>query len=282
MKLTLSFYNGHGRLRSIWWVVVFFLILFVFLFPLILLSQHYEFDIALWHQILIILTVSMICQALTRNPQHKLIGRINSQWFIQLGGGMLIGALLMILPAMVLYLFGALRWETTGFSLDAAVIATVVVASAVVAEELLFRGFIFQRLIKAFGIWPAQLIIGVLFVLTHINNAGMTGMVKILAAINIFVASILFGVAYYSTKRLAMPLGIHFMANFVQGIILGFGVSGNQDSGFLKPILLNDAVWLTGGDFGLEASVPGLLIVIGICLWGCVKSRKLSELYSRD
>ena len=58
-----------------------------------------------------------------------------------------------------------------------------------------------------------------------------------------------------------MPLGLHFMANLMQGGILGFGVSGTDQSGLLKPISDGVPQWLTGDQFGLEASVPGLIFV---------------------
>ena len=117
-------------------------------------------------------------------------------------------------------------------------------------------------MIKAFGAWPAQLIIGGLFLLTHLNNPGMVGTVKLFAAINIFTASVLFGITYLKTKSLAMPLGVHFMANFTQGTILGFGVSGGKEPSLLTPISMNQPLWLTGGDFGLEASLPGLFFLV--------------------
>jgi membrane protease YdiL (CAAX protease family) len=90
----------------------------------------------------------------------------------------------------------------------------------------------------------------------------MNGGVKTLASINIFLASILFGFAFLNTKSLAMPLGIHFMANWVQGGLLGFGVSGTDQSGLFIPVFRQDFDWLTGGAFGLEASLPGLVCVL--------------------
>ena len=90
----------------------------------------------------------------------------------------------------------------------------------------------------------------------------MTGSVKVMASINIFLASILFGLAFIQTKSLAMPIGLHFMADFVQGGVLGLGVSGTQQSGLLIPVFSDAPAWLTGGQFGLEASLPGLLCVV--------------------
>ena len=90
----------------------------------------------------------------------------------------------------------------------------------------------------------------------------MTGIVKVMASINIFLASILFGLAFVRTRSLAMPLGLHWMANWVQGGILGFGVSGTEQLGLLKPVFGNVPAWLTGGQFGLEASLPGVICVL--------------------
>ena len=36
-----------------------------------------------------------------------------------------------------------------------------------------------------------------------------------------------------------MPIGLHFMANWAQGTLLGFGVSGNEETSLLKPVFHN-------------------------------------------
>jgi membrane protease YdiL (CAAX protease family) len=115
---------------------------------------------------------------------------------------------------------------------------------------LLFRGFIFQRLIAGLGQWPTQLIMAGFFLLTHLNNPGMTGTIKVMASINIFLASIMFGLAFIRTKNLAMPLGLHFMAKWMQGGLLGFGVSGTEQPGLLNLIVAGIPEWVTGGSLG--------------------------------
>jgi membrane protease YdiL (CAAX protease family) len=84
--------------------------------------------------------------------------------------------------------------------------ATGLFASVAVAEQFLFRGFVFQRLSASIGKWGAQLIIAGNFLLIHINNPGMTGSIKLLASANIFLATIRFGLAFIRTGSLAMPL----------------------------------------------------------------------------
>jgi hypothetical protein len=138
----------------------------------------------------------------------------------------------------------------------------MLMAGVAVAEELLFRDVLFQRLIGGLGIWPAQVIVGVFFVLTHLNNLGMEGATRVRAGVNIFAASILFGLAFGRTQSLALPIGLHFMANITQGLIFGFGVSGTSEPGLLRPVLAPGLDWLTGGAFGLEASLPGLVAVL--------------------
>jgi membrane protease YdiL (CAAX protease family) len=256
------FLNKNGKLRNLWWVAVFFLVLAAITFPFILLSQHYKFEITILYQAVIVIAASLICQLLRKEPLSDLFGAFNIKWLKDLFAGLSIGALLMLIPALILFIFGAVSWQINTVDLSKILSVTIVFVAVAVAEEVLFRGFIFQRLISALGNWPAQLIIAGYFLLIHLNNPGMTGNIKLLAGINIFLASVMFGLAFLQTKSLSMPIGMHFMANWVQGVLLGFGVSGNEQLGFLKPIFNSASAWLTGGSFGLEASIPGLITVV--------------------
>ncbi len=192
----------------------------------------------------------------------ELFGKYDVHWLKELCIGGLIGSALMLIPALILGIFGWVNWQWNPEGLSALLPNVFLFAGVAIAEELLFRGFFFQRLISGLGQWTAQLIVAAYFLLTHLNNPGMTGSVKAMASINIFLASILFGLAFIQTKSLAMPLGLHFMANFVQGGVLGFGVSGAEQSGLLTPVFGDAPIWLTGGQFGLEASLPGLICVV--------------------
>lgn len=68
------------------------------------------------------------------------------------------------------------------------------------------------------------------------NNPSMTESTQVFAMANVFTASLLFGMAFIKTGSLALPIGIHFKANFIQGTVMGFGVSGSQDHSFFKPV----------------------------------------------
>lgn len=259
-------FNSEKKLRNGWWMLIFFLVLASFLFPLIFLANRFSFEITMTHQAIIILTVSIICQLLRKDSIANLVGKINSCWFKELFVGIGIGAVLMALPALVLTFLGYINWNLNVFSVSTLLSGVALCISVALAEELFFRGFLFQRFKDSLGMWPTQIIIAGLFLLTHINNPGMIGVVKMFASINIFIASILFGLVYLKTKSLAMPIGLHFMANLTQGTILGFGVSGNTDPSLFLPSFNTSKLWITGGDFGLEASAIGLLFLVLITI----------------
>ena len=255
------FLNSERQLRNGWRILLFFLVLASILLPALLVAEQNSMDVSIGLQAVIIVLASWICQWLRRKPLAELLGKFNVRWFKELGLGSLIGSALMLAPALILWIFGWVDWQWNPAGASALPAVILLFAGVAVAEELLFRGFIFQRLIAGLGEWQAQLIVAGYFLLTHLNNPGMTGDVKVLAHINIFLASLMFGLAFIRTQSLAMPLGLHFMANLMQGGILGFGVSGTDQSGLLKPVFAGVPEWFTGGHFGLEASVPGLIFV---------------------
>lgn len=259
MKL---FLNNDLQLRSGWWVLIFILVLASILMPALLIAQQNGADVSIGLQALIIALTSVICQMLSRKPLAELLGRINGRWFKELCLGGLVGSALMLFPALILNIFGWVTWQVSPSGFAAFLSSISLFIGVAVAEELLFRGFIFQRLLSGIGHWPAQLILSGFFLLTHMNNPGMTGSIRILASANIFLASILFGISYIHSRRLAMPLGMHFMTNLIQGGVLGFGVSGTDQSGILIPIFAEVPVWVTGGQFGLEASIFGLFFIV--------------------
>jgi len=261
------FLTESDKIRSIWWIPIFFFLLMLLLFPAILVAQQKSGEVSIPIQAILIILATTICQLLRKESITVVTGKFNFTWLRQLFTGLSIGAALMLVPAFFLTIFGFVQWHMNDDAFSTILSGLALFVGVAIAEELLFRGFLFQRLIESFGKWPAQFIVAGLFLLTHINNPGMVGLTKGMASVNIFIASIMFGLAFLKTKSLAMPLGLHFMANFMQGTLLGFGVSGEKDKSLFTPIAEKDLTWLTGGEFGLEASLLGLLTVTGITIY---------------
>ena len=133
-------------------------------------------------------------------------------------------------------------------------------------EEIMFRGILFRLIDKRFGTVPALIISALIFGGTHILNPGATMWSSAAIAIE---AGLMLGIAYKCSGTLWMPIGIHWMWNFMEGPVLGFAVSGsdNADS-LIKPLILGPE-FITGGAFGAEASIiaASLGIAVSLLLW---------------
>ena len=95
---------------------------------------------------------------------------------------------------------------------------------------------------------------------TDIGQDGMEGATLAWATLDTALGAILLGLAYLRSGSLALPIGIHFGWNWVQGSVLGFDVSGFGQAGWLSPELLGKPQWLSGGAFGPEASVFAVVV----------------------
>lgn len=256
------FVDSRRKLRNGWWIAIFFAVLAALLVPLVMTMRSRGGNVPVAVQLIVVAIASLVCQLLRKRPIAELTGRLDRMWFVQLFIGCGIGGALMLVPAAFLFAGGFVRWAASGTSVTSVMASVGLVAAAAATEELLFRGFVFQRFVDGAGATIAQIVMAGYFVLTHSAGLAAAGPLRGLAAANIFVASLLFGFAFLRTGSLALPLGLHFGANLTQGTILGFGVSGQAQSRLLVPEPGASPEWLTGGAFGLEGSVPGLVAVI--------------------
>jgi membrane protease YdiL (CAAX protease family) len=130
--------------------------------------------------------------------------------------------------------------------------------SSGVYEELLMRGILFRVVERPLGTWISMAVSAVFFGAAHYANPGASLFTSAAIALE---AGIMLAAAYTATRRLWVPIGIHFGWNFAQGGIFGIAVSGNPVTGWLQTEL-SGPVLLSGGSFGAEASV----VAVGICL----------------
>ncbi|MBL7941435.1 MAG: CPBP family intramembrane metalloprotease, partial [Flavobacteriales bacterium] len=184
------FLNSDRQLRNGWWILIFFLVLAGFLVPAMVAAQENNGGVSIGLQAVIVLIASLSGQLMRRKPPAEMFGSFNWRWLKELCVGGLIGSALMLIPALILGIFGWVHWQWNPIGISTLLPSMLLFAGVAIAEELLFRGFVFQRLIAGLGQWTAQLIIAAFFLLTHLSNPGMTGTVKLMAGMNIFLASI--------------------------------------------------------------------------------------------
>lgn len=202
---------------------------------------------------------------LERKPLSSLGLRLDARWFRQFGAGAALGGGIIFAAALAAALFAGVRWRPGTPALGPVFAGAWLYLAVAWAEEIHYRGYPFQRLCEALGPWPAQVLFAAYFVFAHGQNPGMQGATGAWAALNIGLASLLLGYAWIRTGSLALSLGLHFGWNFVQGPLLGFGVSGTRGASVLEPVLPGTSAWLHGGAFGLEAGLP-CAIAAGLAL----------------
>ena len=270
--MTPVFFDSSGSVRNGWKILGFAAFLYLCLMALDLLGLWRRLG-AEWGMALAILAVTALCLRLEREPFPVVGIKPALRWGVDFAAGAMGGLLLMLLVAGCIFALHGLHWQRdSGASFRELMAGAWLYLAVAVNEELLFRGYLFQRLAKGTGTWISLLLMGLWFGYAHWDNPGMVGSIKVWATINIFLAGLLLGLAYLKTRRLALPMGIHLGWNWAQGSLLGFGVSGTMDTrGWVNPVFEGRPEWFTGGAFGLEASLPCALLcgvaILGLAFW---------------
>ena len=173
----------------------------------------------------------------------------------ELAAGLLLGAVLFSICVGLLALLGNYRITGTR-GLGVLWLPIWISVASGTLEEILFRGVIFRLFEESLGTWIALAISAALFGLIHIGNPNAT----LLAAVAIaFEAGVMLAAAYVLTRRLWLAIGIHAAWNFTQSGIFSVPVSGFPIQGVFVGEL-RGPVWLSGGAFGVEASVVAFAV----------------------
>lgn len=141
-------------------------------------------------------------------------------------------------------------------------------------EELVFRGYILQNMAEGMGLKTAVLISCLMYGLIHSANpnAGLlsTAIIVLFGYLRIY--------GLMTTGQLWLSIGMHAGWNFFQATVFGFAASGHAED---RTLVTHDALaadWLSGGDFGPEASIltiPVVLIALLVMrLWASLGGRQ--------
>ena len=98
----------------------------------------------------------------------------------------------------------------TGSSLDLNMIMMPIISFTLVPvfEELIFRGFLFNKWSAKIGVGKALIFSSLLFAFLHLD---------IIVFPAYFAAGIFYGLVYLKTKKLLIPIILHSISNFVSG-----------------------------------------------------------------
>lgn len=174
----------------------------------------------------------------------------------ELGIGMLVGSGLHTAGVLVLLAMGIMRIEGTN-PVSVMLPAISMAISSGFLEELLFRGALFRIVEEWLGSWISVVVSSSVFGAVHLMNPTATLTGAIFISIE---AGLLLAAAYMLTRRLWLGIGFHISWNYTQSAVFGGIVSGGvAEPGLFKTVTEGPEL-LTGGNFGLEASlVPCIL-----------------------
>ncbi|HEX8840474.1 MAG TPA: type II CAAX endopeptidase family protein [Sphingomicrobium sp.] len=209
---------------------------------------------------IVLLTYKLAIARLGASPRDDLTARRS---LIYLGAGLLVGFLLMaaaVAAAAVAQVYNLVGEGDSSDLMHALITAAIMPAFM---EELLFRGILFRWIEEFAGSWAALAITSALFGLIHIFNPQATWFSSFAIALE---AGVMLGGAYMLTRSLWLPMGIHAAWNFAQGEVFGVPVSGTSVHGLLRSRLTGPEI-LSGGGFGLEATLFALLIATAAGVW---------------
>jgi len=175
-----------------------------------------------------------------------------------------LGASLTVLPAVWL---GFAHFEATpdaDVSVPGALFTPLLLFFGAVGEEIAFRGFPLQYLIRAYGAPAGVFGIGILFGLVHLGNPNATP----LAALNTTGFGILFGAALLRSRDLWLPIGMHFGWNLTVPF-LGVPLSGLTIKVIGYQLIWNAGDLWSGGKYGPEAGLPATAVLLALlaALW---------------
>ncbi len=199
--------------------------------------------------------------------------RFRRAWWRDLGFGLFLGVALMTFVFVIELAFGWIQitgflTASPGFAPSVLLFTTLLVfVGTSLMEELLVRGILLTNLAEGLaGFGPlserggtavAVLLTSVLFGVLHLNNPNAT----VISSAGVAFGGVFLAVGYVLTGDLAIPLGVHLTWNYVQGVVYGFPVSGVIPGVQVVATRQTGPTVVTGGAFGPEAGLLGLVAV---------------------
>lgn len=167
-----------------------------------------------------------------------------------------------LLPAAV----GAARFRAAEepFAWGTFLFVSVLLGLGAAGEELFFRGYGFQILLRALGPWVVIAPVGMLFAALHAQNPHATA----LGLVNTALWGVVLGYAFWRSGDLWLATGLHFGWNYTLALV------GVNVSGFTMRLSGYELDWkagelISGGAYGPEGGLPTTVagIVVLAALW---------------
>lgn len=263
-----------NRLRPIWRfflsvVLLYFAFIAVMLLNSMLPISNRGFLVAAFWQSLIGLGVILASfKIMTAVFDHCPLASVglafHPRWWRELCRGGAVGAAMLLVSVGLECVCGSARFAFTPHPMGGTgCLALVVFALAAANEEAVFRGYPFQRLTESITALGAVAVSCVLFGIAHLSNPHRTW----ISTVNTALVGVPFCVAYLRTRALWLPVGMHFVWNFLLSFFLGLPVSGLTLPVSVLTARVRGPIWLTGGQYGPEGGLLATAAIIAAAVY---------------
>jgi membrane protease YdiL (CAAX protease family) len=233
----------------------------------IALMQSINIGVVLW---MIGITLALYFAFVKTIEQRKVSELSFSGMGKEFGTGLLMGIGLFTLCIGIMMILGVYKIE--GLNNWTLLLGTIWMGlSSGFFEEILFRGILLGIVEEKFGSWIAIVVSSFAFGLIHLQNPGATFQGVMFIAIE---AGVLLAAMYIVTQRLWMGMGFHMAWNYTQSsVFAGIGTGNPKEYGLFRGVTSGSEL-LTGGAYGIEFSMIGLVVLTGTGIFLLIKGYK--------
>ena len=214
------------------------------------------------HPLVLMAVVVAISYAFLRSEGRSLsVLGLEASWrpVREAATGFLGGAALILVVAACIGITLPFPWaRNPHFSGAAVVFSLLWLLTSNAVEELIFRGYGFERLIASIGLWKAQVVTAALFAIFHLAN-GWSWQAALLGTT---VGSLLFGMVFVRWGSVPAATGVHAAANWTRDLLLNDPPTPTTLFAPLSP-----RQWTSGEQLVTLLIMDAAFVLVSIAVW---------------
>jgi membrane protease YdiL (CAAX protease family) len=190
-------------------------------------------------------------------PSWRVVRDLATGWA---GGAIVILAMALLVRALLPF-----PWvRNPAFDATAAGFSLLWLLGGNAVEELVFRGYAFERLLALIGHWPAQIVTALFFAVFHVVN----GWPWSAALVGTTAGSVLFALVFIRWRSVPAAVGVHAAVNWVRDLLLLDPPTAKTLYAPLAP-----RPWSSAEQLAAMAIFEGVVVLACVLLWRSIRRR---------
>lgn len=193
---------------------------------------------------------------------------------VEIISGFLIAFIPVSMAFLIIWALGNVEVVSIQFQAGAFFEDLLILTFAALSEEILFRvGVLLVLIYFTKNVWLSIAIQILLFGIVHLSNPGA----DMLTVLSNSIGGLMYSLAFIYTGRIWMPFILHLFWNMSQGFY-GFNISGlgEYSGAFIELNPIGNEL-ISGGSYGLEGSLIGIVARILVIAFILMTTKKMAE-----